>query len=105
MKGHYGELSRKKYYEEDGIMIKKKDEDIHEKDGDKRGSWTEKQRQREEFKRMALDRRRYRVFNIDDLKKIKDIIDETIESKKEEFIEDLKKQKMELEKKIDELGG
>lgn len=86
-------------------MSRKNGDNSHNEGGVKSQTWYEKKKQRDAFKKHALDRRRYRIFNIDELNQIRSIVDETIEGKKAEFIEDLKKQKMELEKKIDELGG
>ncbi|AKJ64227.1 hypothetical protein [Kiritimatiella glycovorans] len=58
---------------------------------------------KEAFRRQVFDKRRYRSFSVEELQKIQSICDEWIERKKAKELETLKKEKDDLDKRIQAL--
>ena len=58
---------------------------------------------KEAFRRQVFDKRRYRSFSVEELQKIQSICDEWIERKKTKELEVLKKEKDDLDKRIQAL--
>ncbi len=59
---------------------------------------------REEFLKMATDRRRYRSLSMEDLLGLRDLIDEMIVKNRQQEVEKMKKERELLDQKIAELS-